>query len=45
MLKVVEKFKWDAWKKLGKISKDEAMKKYIEKLTKLNPTWNARPKL
>lgn len=29
-LKIVEKYKWDAWKKLGKMSKEEAMKKYIE---------------
>jgi acyl-CoA-binding protein len=28
-LKVVEKFKWDAWKKLGKMSKEEARKKYV----------------
>ena len=33
MLKVVEKYKWQAWKKLGKISKDEAKKKYVEKLS------------
>jgi acyl-CoA-binding protein len=37
--------KWDAWKKLGKISKEDAMKTYIEKLTKINPKWNLKPKL
>jgi len=29
MMKVVEKYKWEAWKKLGKISKEEAKKKYV----------------
>jgi len=29
-LNIVGKMKWDAWKKLGNISKDEAMKKYIQ---------------
>lgn len=45
MLKVVEKYKWQAWKKLGKISKDEAKKKYVEKLTRINPKWNLNAKL
>ncbi len=44
-LKVVEKYKWDAWKKLGKMSKEEAMKKYVERLTKINPKWNLKAKL
>ena len=44
-LKVVEKYKWDAWKKLGKMSKEEAMKKYVERLTNINPKWNLKPKL
>jgi acyl-CoA-binding protein len=44
-LKVVDRYKWDAWHKLGKISKEEAMKKYVEKLTKINPKWNLSPKL
>lgn len=45
-LKVVEKYKWDAWKKLGKISKTEAMKKYIEELSKISPSWDQpKPKL
>lgn len=45
-LKVVEKYKWDAWKKLGKISKAEAMKKYVEELSKISPSWDQpKPKL
>ncbi len=37
--------KWDTWKKLGKISKEQAMKKYVEKLTTMIPTWNTTAKL
>jgi acyl-CoA-binding protein len=45
-LKVVEKYKWDAWKKLGKITKTEAMKKYVEELSKISPSWDQpKPKL
>jgi acyl-CoA-binding protein len=44
-LKIVEKYKWTAWQKLGKMSKEEAMKTYVEKLTKIAPNWNAKPKL
>jgi hypothetical protein len=28
-LKVGDRYKWDAWHKLGKISKEEAMKTYV----------------
>lgn len=42
---MVERMKWDAWKKNGKISKEEAMKSYVDKLTKLVPNWNGKPKL
>jgi len=38
-LKIVERAKYDAWKSLGKISKEEAMKKYIQAITKIAPTW------
>jgi len=27
------------------MSKEDAMKKYVEKLTKLNPKWNLKAKL
>jgi len=35
----VERAKWDAWKKLGDITKEEAMNKYISELTKSAPNW------
>ena len=38
-MKIVERYKWDAWKKLGKMSKDDAMKKYVERLTTIAPDW------
>jgi acyl-CoA-binding protein len=45
-LKIVERAKYDAWKALGKLSKDGAMQKYIDELTKLAPKWeNVKPKL
>ena len=44
-LKMVEKMKWEAWKKYGKISKEEAMKKYVDQLNVLVPSWNSRAKL
>mmetsp|Transcript_7469 Transcript_7469/g.6796 ORF Transcript_7469/g.6796 Transcript_7469/m.6796 type:complete len:99 (+) Transcript_7469:47-343(+) len=46
-LKVVERAKYDAWKALGNISKEEAMKGYIKTLTEAYPKWNgdAVPKL
>lgn len=44
-LKVVERFKWDEWKKLGKMTKEDAMKVYIETLNKKAPGWNTKPKL
>jgi acyl-CoA-binding protein len=43
-LKIVEKYKWDAWKKLGKMTKEEAMKKYIQELTKVAPKWESGPR-
>eukprot|EP01017_Pseudomicrothorax_dubius_P024795 TRINITY_DN2635_c0_g1_i2.p1 TRINITY_DN2635_c0_g1~~TRINITY_DN2635_c0_g1_i2.p1 ORF type:complete len:104 (-),score=28.43 TRINITY_DN2635_c0_g1_i2:182-493(-) len=45
-LKVVEKAKYDAWKGLGSISKEEAMKRYIAELTLIQPNWKVpTPKL
>ena len=45
-LKIIEKAKYDSWKQLGKISKEEAMKKYIDALISLSPDWNTpKPKL
>ena len=43
---MVERAKWDAWKTLGNISKEEAMKRYIDTLTKSSPNWEKpTPKL
>ena len=45
-LKVVERAKYDAWKELGNLSKDDAMKKYADDLTKIVPNWDKpKPKL
>jgi diazepam-binding inhibitor (GABA receptor modulator, acyl-CoA-binding protein) len=45
-LKVVDRYKWDAWKKLGKMSKEDAMKKYVERLNTIAPDWkNEKAKL
>jgi acyl-CoA-binding protein len=38
-LKVVQRMKWDAWNKLGKMSKEEARKEYIKQLTGLSAKW------
>lgn len=35
---LVKKAKWDAWKRLGNMSKDEAMKAYVEELKKIVET-------
>ncbi len=46
MTKMVERAKYDAWKALGKISKEEAMKKYCDELSKLSKEWDKpKPKL
>ena len=44
-LKMVERMKWDTWKKLGTMSKEEAMKTYVDKLAQIVPTWNQQAKL
>lgn len=45
-LRIVERAKWEAWKNLGNISKEEAMSKYIEELSKTAPNWEKpTPKL
>lgn len=33
---VVKKAKWDAWSRLGNMSRMEAMNNYVEELTKVN---------
>jgi acyl-CoA-binding protein len=44
-LKVIEYYKHSAWKGLGSISKEEAMKKYIAEIDKRNPKWRDEAKL
>lgn len=39
MIQVEARKKWDAWNSIKGMSKDEAEKKYIEALVKLNPNW------
>lgn len=44
--KIVDRYKWDAWKKLGKMSKEDAMRQYVEALNSVIPNWdNPKPKL
>lgn len=31
--------KWEAWQKLGSISKEEAKSKYVELVTQIDPKW------
>jgi len=38
-LQVVKKMKWDAYNKLGKMSKQDAKNHYIKALEKLVPDW------
>ena len=44
-VKVVERAKFMAWKAKAKLSKEDAMKEYVELLTKLAPQWRERAKL
>jgi len=38
-LQVIKKMKWDAYNKLGKMSKQDARNNYIKALEKLVPKW------
>jgi len=38
-LNIVARLKWQAWKDLGSISKDEAKKRYVQALDKITPNW------
>jgi len=44
-LKIIERAKWQAWKDLGKISKDDAMRAYIKALDQSVPNWKTKSKL
>eukprot|EP01117_Protostelium_nocturnum_P014034 TRINITY_DN5302_c0_g1_i1.p1 TRINITY_DN5302_c0_g1~~TRINITY_DN5302_c0_g1_i1.p1 ORF type:complete len:131 (-),score=26.07 TRINITY_DN5302_c0_g1_i1:33-368(-) len=35
-LNIVAKTKWDSWNSLGKISKEEAMKRYVDKVVEVS---------
>ncbi|KAJ0538941.1 putative acyl-CoA-binding protein, ACBP [Helianthus annuus] len=37
--KITARAKWNAWHKLGAMSSEEAMKKYLEIITELYPSW------
>ena len=39
---MIERAKWQAWSNLGKMSKEEAQKKYVEALSKAVPDWRQR---
>ncbi|KAJ0966727.1 hypothetical protein J5N97_023644 [Dioscorea zingiberensis] len=38
-IKITARAKWNAWQKLGAMSPEEAMEKYIMMVTELYPTW------
>ncbi|KAJ0765089.1 putative acyl-CoA-binding protein, ACBP [Helianthus annuus] len=38
-IKITARAKWNAWHKLGAMSSEEAMKKYLEIITELYPSW------
>jgi len=38
-LQLVERAKWNAWNGLGKMSKADCMKMYVDALTKADPDW------
>jgi len=40
-LQVVKKMKWDAYNKLGDMTKDDAKKNYIKELENLVPNWKS----
>jgi acyl-CoA-binding protein len=40
-LQVVKRMKWQAWKELGKMTKEEARKAYIVQLEGVAPSWKS----
>ncbi|KAK1415171.1 hypothetical protein QVD17_30943 [Tagetes erecta] len=38
-IKITARAKWNAWRKLGDMSHEDAMQKYLEIITQLYPTW------
>lgn len=41
-MKIVERAKYDAWKKLGKMSSNDAKKEFIKLYKSKNPTFEAK---
>ncbi|XP_058969221.2 acyl-CoA-binding domain-containing protein 6 [Pocillopora verrucosa] len=39
---MIGKAKWDSWKKLGDMSKQEALERYIQELFETDPEWEAK---
>src|SRR5690242_12201907 len=39
ILNMYERTKWNAWNELGKMSKDEAIMRYVNELEKVAPSW------
>ncbi|XP_054718010.1 acyl-CoA-binding domain-containing protein 6-like [Uloborus diversus] len=45
ILKFRNRSKWNSWNALGDLSKTEAMKQYVEKVSQISPDWDsAKPK-
>ncbi|XP_024542159.1 acyl-CoA-binding domain-containing protein 1 [Selaginella moellendorffii] len=43
-LKMTARAKWNAWQKLGNISQEEAMERYVELVSELSPDWASNQK-
>lgn len=41
MFQLQQKYKWDAWNSVAGMSKEDAMKAYVELLDKLAPNWRS----
>lgn len=39
ILSMYDRAKWNAWNDLGKLSKDEAIVRYVAELEKVSPSW------
>ncbi|EFJ17578.1 hypothetical protein SELMODRAFT_114584 [Selaginella moellendorffii] len=44
-LKMTARAKWNAWQKLGNISQEEAMERYVELVSELSPDWASNQKV
>jgi hypothetical protein len=43
-LQLIARAKWDAWSKLGNMSKADAQRAYVDALTKSDPQWQTKAK-